>query len=318
MVEVQATSGTGTREKTATQTITVTVTDVAGEAPAFSSATFDAAENQTTAGTVLATDGDTGDDITGYEITGGADQSFFSIGATSGALTFDDAPNFEDAEDQGTDNTYVVEVQATSGTGEREKTATQTITVTVADVGGEKPSAPAAPMVSAASVTSLNVTWAAPDNAGPAVTDYDVQYRTKSPVGDWTVVADTTSTALSATLSGLDEGTEYDVQVRAANADGKSDWSASGSGATDANPAGVTVSATALTVTEQDTTGDSYTVVLDTEPTHEVTVTVGGHAGTDVSPSASTLIFTTSNWDQAQTVTVTALNDDDTANDAVT
>ena len=62
-----------------------------------SSATFDAAENQTAAGTVLATDGDTGDDITGYEITGGADQSFFSIGATSGALTFDDAPNFEDA-----------------------------------------------------------------------------------------------------------------------------------------------------------------------------------------------------------------------------
>ena len=87
---------------------------------------------------------------------------------------------------------------------------------------------------------------------------------------------------------------------------------------TDANAAGVTVSATALTVTEQDATGDSYTVVLDTEPTHDVTVTVGGHAGTDVSLSSSTLTFTPSNWDRAQTVTVTALNDDDTANDAVT
>ena len=86
----------------------------------------------------------------------------------------------------------------------------------------------------------------------------------------------------------------------------------------DDDAAGLTVSETALTVTEQDAAGDSYTVVLDTEPTHEVTVTVGGHSGTDVSPSASTLIFTTSNWDQAQTVTVTALNDDDTANDAVT
>ena len=86
----------------------------------------------------------------------------------------------------------------------------------------------------------------------------------------------------------------------------------------DDDAAGVRVSATALTVTEQDTTGDSYTVVLDTEPTHEVTVTVGGHAGTDVSLSASTLTFTPSNWDRAQTVTVTALNDDDTANDAVT
>ena len=48
----------------------------ANAAPTFSSsATFDAAENQTTAGTVLATDGDTGDDITGYAITGGADQN---------------------------------------------------------------------------------------------------------------------------------------------------------------------------------------------------------------------------------------------------
>ena len=86
----------------------------------------------------------------------------------------------------------------------------------------------------------------------------------------------------------------------------------------DDDAAGVRVSATALTVTEQDATGDSYTVVLDTEPTHEVTVTVGGHAGTDVSLSASTLTFTPSNWDRAQTVTVTARNDDDTADDAVT
>ena len=313
-VQVRATNDEGTGDWSDAGSGT---TD-ANAAPAFSSsATFDAAENQTSAGTVLATDSDADDDITGYAITGGADQGFFSIGATSGALTFDDAPNFEDAKDSDTGNDYVVEVQATSGTGTREKTATQTITVTVTDVGGEKPGAPAAPTVAPASVTSLTVTWTKPANAGPAITDYDVQYRTKSPVGDWTVVADTTSTALSATLSGLDEGTEYDVQVRAANADGESDWSASGSGATDANPAGVRVSATALTVTEQDATGDSYTVVLDTEPTHDVTVTVGGHAGTDVSLSSSTLTFTPSNWDQAQTVTVTARNDDDTANDAV-
>ena len=33
---------------------------------------------------------------------------------------------------------------------------------------------------------------------------------------------------------------------------------------------------------------------------------------------SSTLTFTPSNWDRAQTVTVTALNDDDTADDAVT
>ncbi len=160
--------------------------DDANAAPTFrSSATFDAAENQTAAGTVLATDGDTGDDVTGYAITGGADQAFFSIGATSGALTFDDAPNYEDAEDQGTNNTYVVEVQATSGTGTREKTATQTITVTVTDVSGEAPGKPDAPTVSAASVSSLSVNWSAPANAGPAITDYDVQYR-EGTSGSWT------------------------------------------------------------------------------------------------------------------------------------
>ena len=52
---------------------------------------------------------------------------------------------------------------------------------------------------------------------------------------------------------------------------------------------GVTVSTTALTVTEEDTTGDSYTVVLNTQPTANVTVTVAGHAGTDVTPSPTSL-----------------------------
>ena len=47
--------------------------------------------------------------------------------------------------------------------------------------------------------------------------------------------------------------------------------------------AGVTVSKTALTVTEQDTTGGSYTVVLDSEPAATVTVTVAGH-GRDPDP----------------------------------
>ena len=80
---------------------------------------------------------------------------------------------------------------------------------------------------------------------------------------------------------------------------------------------GVTVSTTALTVTEQDTTGDGYTVVLDTEPTADVAVTVAGHAGTDVTPDPTALTFTASNWDAAQTVTVTAGNDTDTTDDSV-
>ena len=210
----------------------------ANAAPAFSSDdAFDAAENQTSAGTVRATDSDSEDDITGYALTGGADRSFFSIGATSGALTFDAAPNYEDAKDQGAGNTYVVTVQATSGTGERVKTATQTITVTVTDVSGEAPGKPAAPSVAPASVSRLTVTWSVPANAGPAITDYDYRYRTTSPQGTWTEVTGTTITGLSATIGSLAENTSYQVQVRATNDEGTGAWSASGSGATDANAA---------------------------------------------------------------------------------
>ena len=84
------------------------------------------------------------------------------------------------------------------------------------------------------------------------------------------------------------------------------------------DPPGVTVSPTALTVTEEDPTGDSYRVVLDSQPTAEVVVTVVGHAGTEVTPSPTSLTFTRSNWDTDQTVTVTAGSDADTVNDTVT
>ena len=92
---------------------------------------FDAEENGTAAGTVEAEDSDAGDLVTGYAITGGADAGFFSLGATSGALTFQAPPDFADPRDADDGNTYEVTVQATGGAGDREQTETQTITVTV-------------------------------------------------------------------------------------------------------------------------------------------------------------------------------------------
>ena len=88
---------------------------------------------------------------------------------------------------------------------------------------------------------------------------------------------------------------------------------------------GVTISPTTLTVTEGDATGVDYTVVLTSQPAGDVTVTVSGHSGTDLSISGTTLsgdnalTFTTENWSQAQTVTVKAAQDDDgVADDDVT
>jgi len=72
--------------------------------------------------------------------------------------------------------------------------------------------------------------------------------------------------------------------------------------------AGVTVtpSGGSTSVTEGGAT-DTLNVALNTQPTANVTVTVGGDA--DITPSPTTLTFTPQNWNAAQTVTVTAVND---------
>ena len=79
---------------------------------------------------------------------------------------------------------------------------------------------------------------------------------------------------------------------------------------------GVTVSATALTVNE-DTTG-TYTVVLDSQPTANVTVTPSRTGSSDVTFSPPTLTFTALNWNTVQPVTVTAAQDNDAVNDSAT
>ena len=82
---------------------------------------------------------------------------------------------------------------------------------------------------------------------------------------------------------------------------------------TDDDEAGVTVTPNELTVLEG--RSESYTVVLKTQPSSDVTVTVSGHADTDVNLDKTTLTFTSENWDTAQTVKVTAAEDDDAADD---
>ena len=84
----------------------------------------------------------------------------------------------------------------------------------------------------------------------------------------------------------------------------------------------VVLSKSSLTVVESDTAGQTYTVELSHEPSVEVTVTVTGHDTTDLELTGlgegDTLTFTTSTWDDAQTVTVKAREDTDAANDKVT
>ena len=68
----------------------------------------------------------------------------------------------------------------------------------------------------------------------------------------------------------------------------------------DDDTAGVTVSDTSLDIEEGDS--DTYTVVLDSEPTHDVTITVNDPSNTDITAEPADLTFTPGNWDTAQTV----------------
>ena len=76
---------------------------------------------------------------------------------------------------------------------------------------------------------------------------------------------------------------------------------------TDNDTAGVTVSDTSLDIDEGDS--DTYTVVLDSRPTHNVTITVNDPSNTDITADPADLTFTPSNWNTARTVTVSASHD---------
>jgi len=130
-VTVQVSDGT----LTDTQSIAVTVTNVNDNAPVITSngtgatASVNIVENETEVTTVTATDADAGSTLT-YSIVGGADAARFTVDASTGALSFVSAPNYENPTNAGANNIYDVTVQVSDGT----LTDTQAIAVAVADV----------------------------------------------------------------------------------------------------------------------------------------------------------------------------------------
>ncbi len=82
---------------------------------------------------------------------------------------------------------------------------------------------------------------------------------------------------------------------------------------------GIDVSRSSFTVDEGDeVTGATYTVQLTVMPEVDVTVTISGHSGTDLTVVPSRLTFKVDEYNQPQTIKVTAREDDDAANDEVT
>ena len=206
-----------------------TVTNTTGApntAPEITSpSSINVPENQMVARRLAARDTDPGDEVTGWAIVGGVDQSQFVIASDTGELSFRDPPDYEAPGD----NEYVVTVEVRSGAGARELEAEQTFTIRVTDER-EPPEVPEAPVISGETAESLQVSWSEPDNTGPAITDYDVQYREKG-TGRF-IDGDHQGPGRTLTLEDLEPGTVYEVQVRAKNDEGTSDWSDPGEGMT--------------------------------------------------------------------------------------
>ncbi len=187
---------------------------------------------------VSAADPDTGDTLT-YTL-GGADAAFFDIDMSTGQLSVADgvALDFEDPVDADANNVYAVTVSVSDGKdadGNAEAAADDTVGVAITVADQVAPAAPSAPTVSPAptdSHSSLDVSWTAPADTGPAITDYDVQYRADGS-GDF-ADARFFGAGTSARIEGLSSSTLYEVQVRAVNDEGVGAWSASGRGTTDA------------------------------------------------------------------------------------
>ena len=274
-VAVTATGGSGGRALTAQQSIAVTLTDE-NEPPVFTSAdTFEVRENTRLAGRVTARDVDAGDAVTGYAVTGGADRDEFEIVSTN-QLRFKEAPDFERPADSGGGNDYSVEVTATGGTDPRDLTAAKTVVVLVEDTA-EPPGKPEPPAVSNETESSLTVSWDEPDNTGPVISNYHVQYRHTGAYLAWS----DSGAALSRTITGLRSGRNYQFQVQAKNDEGEGAWSNPGSGRTLSAP---TVSSVAFTSTPASGQNNTYKLsdTLDVTVTFSEAVTVTGTPQVDL------------------------------------
>ncbi len=84
----------------------------------------------------------------------------------------------------------------------------------------------------------------------------------------------------------------------------------------DNDTAKVDVSETSLTVPEGGPR--TYDVVLETKPSHDVTVAITVTGDSDITTDRPSLTFTRDNWHEEQPVTVEAAHDDDSANDSAT
>ena len=120
---------------------------------------------------------------------------------------------------------YAFTVTASEQSG---RTASIAVTVMVTDVD-EPPGVPGAPRIEVANPMRLTLRWDAPENTGPPIEHYDLEYRAAGQAfGD----AGHRGPRTTAEIMGLERDTRYTFRVRGRNAEGFGPWSPHGTGST--------------------------------------------------------------------------------------
>ena len=262
-------------------TIQATVLDKPG-APTRASAVSNSA------GTALvswSTGSTGGSPITSFTVTDHTQGDSKSCGAVTECL-FDGRTN-------GTEHTF--SVTATNEVGESDPSNRTSVLIDA------KPETPGAPTVKPGD-GSITVSWAAPVNTGSDLEGYDVEL---SPGGEQQAGANKTSL----TISGLTNGHEYTVRVRARNRNYTSEWSSFSQGVT---PYGAPEAPTGVSATFSNGTAQ----VTWNEPSNtngrnieQYTVSATGADPVEVkAPSTSTSI-NLKHSEQQVSISVTAVND---------
>ena len=202
---------------TSTVSVAITVTDVA-EPPVFGAASYafsvaeDAAEDAAV-GTVGATVRANG--AVSYAITAGNDAGAFAIDASSGAITVDDALDYE------TTTSYALTVTASHGVS----TSTVAVAITVTDVVDTRPAKPTNLTATVNTAGSITLSW--DDPGDESITGYQILRRRPSE-GEKTLlvyVKNTGSSSTTYTDTSVTDGVRHVYRIKAINAVGLSEIS---------------------------------------------------------------------------------------------
>ena len=266
---------------------------------------------------ISVTSGDTG------EATVSASTLTFTTGNWDSAQTITVTGVDDDTVDGSQDTTITLAVVDASSDNNFDPLANQTVTAATAD--NDSAGFTKSKSTVSVSETGTTDTFTVVLNIQPA-SDVVISV-TSGDTGEATVSASTLTftsgnwnSAQTITVTGVDDDTvdgSQDTTITLAVVDGSSDnnfdsLSDQTITATTADPWGFTVTQSSGTTAVSETgTTDTFTVVLNAQPASNVVISVTSGDTGEATVSASTLTFTNGNWDSAQTITVTGVDETD-------